>query len=183
MKKTVSVFCGSSVNKLSQHYLSIAEKAGKLLSEKGYIIACGGGGGLMHRLCCSAIENGGKTIGICLNKKDIFQTNQLSRRLLYKTLYYRQKKLLAIGDAYLVLPGGIGTIYEIAEIIEKKKIRDINPDKPLIVVGNYFDHFKNQLISAHRFGFFPEKLDRLVIFENNIEKAIERIEGYFKKND
>lgn len=181
MKFTVTVFCGSSVNQNHKdYYYNLARKAGEHLACLGLRIVCGGGTGLMDEILRSAQNKNGETLGICLDRSDIALSQYLSSCLYFKKLSSRQNKLITIGDAYLALPGGIGTLYEIAEIIERKKIGEIDLHKPLIVVDDYFFSFKTMLQKAHFIGFLPENIDSLVRFESEIEKAVNYLDNFFK---
>jgi len=179
--KTVSVFCGATVSaQKKQQYFKLAYRAGKLLAYGGFRIVCGGGRGLMHELCRGAKNQGGETVGFCLDKKNLTHSDCLSKRIMIKDLYLRQQKILDAGDAYLALPGGVGTFFEILEIIEKKKVGEISLNKPFVIVDKYFNDLKKQLTLSHKNGFTPEEIDDFVVFSDRIEKGVIKLKKLLK---
>ena len=84
------------------------------------------------------------------------------------------------GDAYLALPGGVGTFFEILEIIEKKKVGEISLNKPFVIVDKYFNDLKKQLTLSHKYGFTPEEIDDFVVFSDRIEKGVIKLKKLLK---
>lgn len=174
--KTISVFCGATVSdKKKRQYFQLAYRAGKLLASAGFRIVCGGGSGLMHELCRGAKNQSGETVGYCLDKKNLTHSDCLTKQIMIKDLNLRQQKILDAGDAYLALPGGVGTFFEILEIIEKKKVGEISLSKPFVIVDKYFNDLRKQLILSHIFGFTPEEIDDFVVFSDRIEKGVVKL--------
>ena len=120
--KSLTIFCSSS-NSLSEDYYIMAEDLGKFLYSKSITIIYGGGKvGLMGRVSSSSYNMGGEVIGIIpefLNSKEKINT-QTTETIIVKDMPDRKKKLFEMGDAFLILPGGSGTIEEAAEVISWK---------------------------------------------------------------
>ena len=136
--KSLTIFCSSS-NSLSEDYYIMAEDLGKFLYSKSITIIYGGGKvGLMGKVSSSSYNMGGKVIGIIpkfLNSKEKINT-QTTETIIVKDMPDRKKKLFEMGDAFLILPGGSGTIEEAAEVISWKFLGLHNKK---IILFNYID--------------------------------------------
>ena len=112
--KSLTIYCSSS-ERLSQDYYDLAEKIGNFLAKKTIKIIYGGGRiGLMGKISKSSINMGGEVIGIMpkiLATKEKIDY-QISETIIVEDMSIRKKKLFDMGDAYLILPGGSGTIEE-----------------------------------------------------------------------
>ena len=161
----ISIFSG----RFSQNdkYNRDAYILGQSLAKNGHIIVNGGGLGLMEKVCSGAKNSGGCTIGICLEGEE---TNQyLDKKEVKKDLTSRQKRLLEIADAYLALPGGIATFYEIFGVL-REKIYRANP-KTFIIFGDYFNKLKNNLCFMQTEGFIKINIKDYVYFTNSVQKV------------
>ena len=139
--KSLTIFCSSS-NLLDQKYYNLAEQIGKFLSNSKISIIYGGGKvGMMGKLSHSAINSGGKVIGIIpkfLSSIEIIDSN-ITKTIIVKNMSERKKKLFEMGHGFLILPGGSGTIEEATEIISWLILGLHN--KPIIIFNfeNYWD--------------------------------------------
>lgn len=176
MKKKIVVFAGNecSIEK-EKYYYTLAYKTGKLLTEADFVVVTGGGPGLMNEVCRGAVEAGGKTIGVCLNILARKQSEFLSERFMYDRLNLRQKKLLELGDGFLALPGGIGTLYEITAVLALKRKNEIPPNKPLILIDGYYQEFKILIDKIQYEGFADGSINSLFLMVDTPEEAVERL--------
>jgi len=145
--KSLTIYCSSS-NLLKKKYYNLSRKIGQFLAEKRISIIYGGGKvGMMGKLSKSSMDFGGEVIGIIpefLDSKEIIDTN-ISKTIIVKDMSQRKKKLFKLGDAFLILPGGSGTIEEATEIISWKILGLHNKR---IIIFNY-DNFWNSLINMY----------------------------------
>lgn len=120
--KSLTIYCASS-NKLKKEYFDLATKIGVFLAKNNVSVVYGGGNnGLMGKISNSAYNSGGKVIGIIpefLKKGENVNYN-ISELIVVESMQERKKMLFEKGDAFLVLPGGSGTIEEATEIISWK---------------------------------------------------------------
>ncbi len=147
MIKKVTVFCGySPKGEKGAHYTAMAKMFGELLAKEGFSLVSGGNGGMMTAMCQGAHGAGGEVHCITLHKEkypldhDAFTYNED-----FVMLTPRQQRLLELADAYVALPGGIGTHFEIFEVLCKKGIHEIPKDRPFICVGEEFEPLRNVL--------------------------------------
>jgi uncharacterized protein (TIGR00730 family) len=134
----VTVFCGAQPRgDKAQGYLDMAYAFGRRLAEEGFECKNGANMGMMAKVCEGAHEAGGIVHAVSLNQdKWPMEHAAFTRHNNYVLLTDRQQQLLEEADAFVALPGGAGTHFEILEIMTKKGIEEIPRDKPLICVGN-----------------------------------------------
>jgi hypothetical protein len=160
--KSICVFCGSRLgNKKSFQILSNA--VGKILGQNKIKLIYGGGSvGLMGVIANSVMENGGEVHGIIpkhLNKIEKSH-DTITKLTIVENMHQRKKIMFDHSDAFLVLPGSIGTLDETMEIITWKQLG--LHDKPIIILNseNYWTPFLLLLDNIIEFEFtLPKTLD------------------------
>jgi len=136
--KTITIF-GTANAKFGEPAYTLAYQAGKLLAEAGFAIANGGYGGTMLAAAKGAAEAGGETIGVtCSAFKGSKANEYISREIVTGSLDERLDTLIKLGQGYVVLPGGTGTLLELAKVWELKNKGFIKEDKPIILVGGFW---------------------------------------------
>jgi uncharacterized protein (TIGR00730 family) len=137
-EKTVTIF-GTGNAKPGDSTYALAYETGKLLAGAGFIIANGGYGGTMLASAKGAIEAGGKTIGVtCSAFKGSIANKYINHEIVTDSLNGRLNKLTELGQAYVVLPGGTGTLLELAMVWELKNKGFMHRTKPVILVGRFW---------------------------------------------
>jgi hypothetical protein len=120
-------------------YYDLAFQLGKKLAENGFTIANGGYTGTMLAAAKGASTNNGKVIGVTCalfkGKANQFVTDQI----VAQNLDDRLKKLIDLGDAYIILPGGTGTLLELAMVWELKNKNILNNNKPILLLNSFYD--------------------------------------------
>jgi uncharacterized protein (TIGR00730 family) len=112
---------------------------GRLLAQAGFTIANGGYGGTMLAAAKGAAEAGGEVIGVtCSAFKSSKANEYITREIVTGSLDERLDTLTELGRAYVVLPGGTGTLLELAKVWELKNKGFLNADKPVILVGGFW---------------------------------------------
>jgi uncharacterized protein (TIGR00730 family) len=136
--KTITIF-GTANAKSGEAAYELAYETGRLLARAGFTIANGGYGGTMLAAAKGATEAGGETIGVtCSAFKDSKANEYISREIVTKSLDERLDTLVKLGQGYVVLPGGTGTLLELAKVWELKNKGFIKEDKPIILVGGFW---------------------------------------------
>lgn len=135
--KSVVVYCASS-NQVNEVFFEHARLLGKTMAEHKIAIRYGGGNsGLMGELAKSSRENGGEVIGIIpkfmIDNKWNMEIEFLTEMVVTETMHERKKSLLEGVDAAIALPGGVGTLEELLEVICWKKLGLFT--KPIIIVN------------------------------------------------
>ncbi len=135
MISTVTVYCSSS-NLAPQNYFTAASDLGREFAQRGIGLVFGGGRvGLMGCIADAVMENGGTVKGIIprfLEEREVAHYG-LTELHVVETMHERKMKLAEWGDAYLVLPGGFGTLDELIEVITWKHLG--HHHKPIILLN------------------------------------------------
>ena len=143
--KSLTIYCSSS-NLLEKKYYKLSREIAVFLSNKKITIVYGGGKvGMMGEISRTAINSGGKVIGVIpkfLNSKEIIDYD-ISKTIIVKNMSERKQKMFQLGDAFLILPGGTGTLEEVIEVLSWKILKLHN--KPIIFLNfeNYWSPIKD----------------------------------------
>lgn len=115
--RAVAVFCGSSLGS-DAAYGDAATQVGRALAERGITVIYGGGRvGLMGVLADAALSAGGRVVGVIpqsLHARELAHTSVTELHVV-ETMHERKLRMSELADAFLALPGGAGTLEEIAE--------------------------------------------------------------------
>ena len=163
--KSLTIYCSSS-NFLDNEYYKLAENLGFFLANRQIRIIYGGGDvGMMGKISNSANKKGGEVIGIIpkfLINKEIKNT-KITKTIVVKTMSERKNKLFELGDAFLVLPGGSGTIEEATEIISWKLLGLHNKDIYILNYKGYWNNFFDLYKNAKKNKFGKKNLQSICI--------------------
>lgn len=139
--KTITIFGSSLPHEGSAAYTE-ARGLGRLLAESGFTICNGGYGGLMEASARGAREAGGHTIGVTCVLWASRANRWIVEEIRTDSFLERLTTLIERGDAYLVLPGGTGTLAELAlvwEMMNKSALaKAVGGRKPLLVMSPYW---------------------------------------------
>lgn len=139
MNERVITIFGSGRRGSGDSAFTLAYRTGKLLAQAGFTIANGGYGGTMLAAAKGAVEGGGKTIGVtCSAFKGSSANEYISRQIVTDSLDERLDTLIKLGQGYVVLPGGTGTLLELAKVWELKNKGFLAEKKPIILVGGFW---------------------------------------------
>ena len=161
----ISVFCASSQPR-NPRIAEAAAELGRRLALGGHTLLYGGSNlGLMGTLSSTALEQGGRVVGVIptLFSEDIIRSQSVTELVRVRSMAERKEYLIAHSDAFVALPGGIGTIDEIAEVMSANQLQIVDGKrvldgsfrpKPMILlnIDGYFDPFLAQIQRAHEEG-------------------------------
>jgi len=137
-KKTITIFGTGRAKAVSSAY-KLAYETGKILAQASFKIANGGYGGTMLAAAKGAAEAGGETIGVTCTAFGQGRANEyITREIVTHSLDERLDTLIKLGQAYIVLPGGTGTLLELAKVWELKNKGFLDTNKPIILIGRYW---------------------------------------------
>jgi len=136
--ETITIF-GTGRAKPGDPAYRLAYETGKMLAQAGFTIVNGGYGGTMLAAAKGASEAGGEIIGVtCSAFRRSTANEYISREIVTGSLDERLDTLIRLGEAYIVLPGGTGTLLELAKVWELKNKGFLKAQKPIILVGGYW---------------------------------------------
>lgn len=148
--KSICVFCGSSPGK-SPAFAQAAVTLGRLLAAEGIELVTGGGKvGLMGVIADAALQAGGSVHGVIphsLVLKEVAHAG-LTRQSVVDSMHERKQKMADLSDAFIALPGGMGTLDELCEILTWAQLGLHNKPVGVLNVGGYFAGFLAQMAHA-----------------------------------
>jgi uncharacterized protein (TIGR00730 family) len=153
-----------------------AELAGKLLAESGFDIATGGYMGVMEAVHKGSANQDIKRIGVVNSEYSTRFNDYVNEKIETNSYIDRLLKLVEIGDAYIVLPGGTGTLLELSMVWALRDRGLIN--KPIVAIGEQWGEVFQTM------GFYSERiLEKSFLVEqvDDIEEAVKFLNNYFGK--
>ncbi len=123
--KSVCIFCSSSPA-VEEHYFALARQVGVACAGRGVRVVYGGGrSGLMGAMAEAALDEGAEVVGVIpqfLKDREIAHTG-LSQLHIVQTMHERQAMMMDLAGGFVVLPGGLGTLAELTEVLTWKQLR------------------------------------------------------------
>ena len=176
---SVCVYAGSRLGRRPDYRLA-AEALGRGLAERGMTLVYGGGNvGIMSAMADAALAAGGRVVGVIprfLEEREI-RRSDLTEQHTVATMHERKAKMAALSQAFVVLPGGLGTLDETFEILTWRQLR--LHDHPILLVdlGGYWSHLLRQLEHGVAEGFVPDQ-EAMRLFERHetIEAVLHRLD-------
>lgn len=171
----VTVF-GSARIREGHPYYDLARSMGKELSKMGFTVMTGGGPGIMEAANRGAKDVNGKSIGCNILLSTEQKPNPyLDKWVLFDHFFVRKVMLIKYSYAFVVMPGGVGTLDELFEaltLVQTKKISGF----PIVIIGK--DYWQPQIeqlkLMSNEKTIHPEDLDLLLITDS-VEEAVEHI--------
>lgn len=174
MIKRICVYCASS-SQIDNNYIDEAHSLGQILAKAGITTVYGGGSvGLMGALARGVLQNNGTLVGVI--PKFMMELEwgnpDVSEMNIVETMAQRKHMLLENVDAVIALPGGTGTLEELAEVLSLKKLALFT--KPIIILNtnNFYDYlvaFLNKMVDEK---FIRNELHDLYFVAENAGSVI-----------
>ena len=179
-RERVCVFCGASLGK-EKKFENAAVDLGRLLAAEHIELVYGGGNaGLMGVLANSVLSSGGKVTGVITEYLKNLELchNGVTELIVSKSMHDRKNTMYELSDYFIVLPGGIGTIDELSEVLTWSQLSIHKKACALINVGGYFDDFLSFLKRSVAENFFKQEHLNLLIVENSPEAAVKKCRSF-----
>lgn len=180
----IAVYCGSDFG-VEPAYRACARALGEWIGSKGHTLVYGGGdAGIMGEVASAAFSAGSRNIGVLPgNVPFILERPQpyCAEVLVEENMSTRKQRMLELADAFIALPGGIGTLDEITEAITLSKIGVFR--KPCILYNEkgYYEPLRAMLGGMEKAGFLAEAYRELVLFSADLAEIERFTEGFFEK--
>jgi hypothetical protein len=180
----ITIFGGKHAARESSYFFH-AYELGKYLAQRHISVITGGGPGVMEAALCGALTEksaSAHVLGIGVSHVDEeFHPSCKSKTVFVRDFAARKWLLIHYSIAFVVFPGGIGTVDELFEVLNLIKTKKIKP-APVIVVGSsYWRPLLQLLDSAIKEGFILEKYRSLITVVDTNEQIITILEEYLKK--
>ncbi len=170
--KTIAVFGSSVVQPGSAEYQD-AQAVGRLLAENAYTVVTGGYEGVMAAASQGAAEAGGHVLGVTMRARSKLDSERqvnpwVKEAIPHDSMRTRLYDLVEISDGYVVMPGGIGTLQELAEAWQLMRIADM-AHKPIIAYGPFWQAILTPLLDSIH---IPDPIKALVSFANTPDDVV-----------
>ena len=175
--KSVCVFCGSNTGDKPEYAIA-ARALGKAIAKKNWTVVYGGASvGIMGLVANAALEEGGNVIGVIPNfmmERELGHRD-LSELHVVSTMHERKAKMAELSDAFVALPGGIGTLEELFEVWTWRYLGLHQKPLALYDVGGYFTHLTAFLDGVLREGFVSPESRAMLVVEKEIDALLARL--------
>lgn len=155
----VVVYCGASGGK-NDRYRYETISLGKIVAKYGHTLVYGGGNtGLMGSIADSVLEHNGKVIGIIpefLKRREVAH-KKITQLITVETMSERKAKMISLGEFFIALPGGIGTMEEISEVLSLYRLGKIAYPCVFFNIDGYYDTLKQFYQNMVDEGFLSEE--------------------------
>ena len=151
----ICVFCGSSTGSESAFRDAAIELGNLIGSSQNTLIYGGGNVGLMGVIADSTLAAGGKVIGVIpefLQRREVAHTG-LTQLEVVDSMHLRKQRMAELADAFIAMPGGWGTLDELAEILTWRQLGLIQSPIGILNTDSFFDHLLAQMSLMTRYGF------------------------------
>lgn len=178
--KSIAVYCGSS-DEVAPLYIEAARNIGEVIARRGLQLVFGGGGtGLMGAVADAVLDAGGEVIGVLPNRfnKPELAHGRLTRLELVEGMHPRKARMAELADAFVALPGGLGTMEEFFEALTWAQLGLHSKPVGLLNVNGYFDYLLKFLEHANHEGFTFWEHQKLYRAAEKPEELLDALASY-----
>ena len=183
--ENISIFCGAHEGN-NPIYAQEAKNIAEIIAKKGINIVFGGGDvGLMKIVSDTALDNGVKALGISLRSLYELELSnpRLDEVIVAETLLDRKDVFMQRSDAFIVLPGGVGSLDELAEVMASNQLGIINKPIGILNTAGYYDHLIAWMHKAVDEGFISDANFNELIITDSCEELVDRIISEVRPDD
>lgn len=153
--KSITVFMGSQLG-TNPEFTTMAADLGQAIAQRQMTLVYGGGrDGLMGVTARAAMAHDGRVIGISPRNlaEETMPATDITQLITVETMSERKELLMSLADAFIVLPGGFGTLEELAQVLSWATIGLHHKPLVLLDVNGYYDHLWDWLADSVTAGF------------------------------
>ena len=163
-------------------FAAAVDELGTWIGENGHSLVYGGSEtGLMGRLALSALAAGAEVTGVeprFFVEQEV-QCDQLTRLIVTEDMPQRKAKMIELGQAFIAMPGGTGTLEEIAEVMSKVSLRHLDAPCILYNLNGYYDGLKVLLARMIEKGLSSPERQQGIYFVEDLEQIKEILQKSF----
>jgi uncharacterized protein (TIGR00730 family) len=178
----ITVF-GSARFKEDNIYYQKAREFGKHISDLGFTVMTGGGPGIMEAANRGAFENGGKSVGCNIQLPFEQQPNKyMQTSITFEHFFVRKVLLTKYSYAFIIMPGGFGTMDELFETITLIQTKTVT-NFPIVLYGKeYFKPLTEMIEWMAQEGTIAKEDLSLVLVTDDVDEAMQHIHTYITEN-
>jgi uncharacterized protein (TIGR00730 family) len=174
---SVCVYCGSRFG-ASPAFLSAARALGQAIASRGWRLVYGGGNvGLMGATADAALEAGGQVVGVIperLMNREVGHRG-LSELHVVQTMHERKRLMAELADAFIALPGGIGTLEELFEVWTWRHLGYHDQPIGLLNVGGFYDPLLAFMDHTRDAGFIDDLQQAMLTVSADTAELLNRL--------
>ena len=178
----IAVYCGSNTGR-GDVYLDAAASLGRHLAQSGIGVVYGGTHkGLMGALADAALSEGGHVHGVIterLHAKGHLHDG-LSMHEIWPTMKERKHRMMELADAFIALPGGIGTLEEFMEVWTLNQLGEFDKPAGLFSVNGYYDPFMGFIDHMIAQAFLPEAHRGSIVVASTAKSLVDGLSTFEK---
>ena len=178
--KSIAVYCGHQFG-TNPEFERDAARVGELLAKNKIKMVFGGGKvGLMGVVASGAVDNGGHVIGVSTHNVIALQEpahEEIDVEIVEK-VNERKQKMYDLSDAFIILPGGIGTLNELTDIMTMQQIGETRKPIFFLNTAKFWEIFGQVLVHMQINGFIADMSEYKMFIANTPEELIDIVLGY-----
>lgn len=178
--KKICVYCGSNPG-ITPEYLEAASHLAQALAKRNIGLVYGGAKiGLMGKIADTMLENGAEVSGVIpqfLAEKEVAHQG-LTELKIVKSMHERKSLMAELSDGFIALPGGLGTLEELFEVLTWSQLGFHRKPCALLNVEQYFDHLRLFLQHAVAQEFIREPHYKMLLVEKEPDKLLDSMLAY-----
>ena len=175
--KSICVYCGANAG-VSPHYAEAARALGRALVERNLSLVYGGGNvGLMGIIADEVLRLGGEVTGViptALVEREVGHTG-LTRQFIVKDMHERKAMMAQLADGFIAMPGGMGTLEELFEMLTWSQLGIHAKPIGLLNVDGFYDSLHGFIQHASEQGFIRPQHVALMQVESEPEALLRRM--------
>ena len=176
---SLCVYCGSRAGGDPAH-LQAAEQLGRAIGRRGWRLIYGGGRvGLMGAVADAALAAGASVVGVIPESLMRLEVGHrgLTELLIVRTMHERKQAMAERADAFVALPGGIGTFEELFEVWTWRHLGYHQHPIGLLDVNGYYAGLKSFLDRTVAEGFVNDSQMSMVTWQSDVEELLDRLQA------
>ena len=176
----ISVFCGATLPR-NPEYIHAARHLGQLLAQGGHTLLYGGSNlGLMGTVSGAVLEGGGRVVGVIPSffTEEIILSQPVTELVRVATIAERKEYLIAHSDAFIALPGGIGTIDETFEVLVANQLGLCSKPMGLLNTLGFFNPQYDMLRRMEADGLYNLTDARYLIIDDQPESLLQMLAAF-----
>lgn len=176
----IVVYCGSNPGG-NPRYAEAAIELGTWIAEAGHTLVYGGSSvGLMGLISRTVLDNGGKAYGV---EPQFFidagvEQQELTELYVVETMSERKAKMIELGDVFVALPGGVGTLEEISEIMSRIRLHLSCPPCFCLDIDGFYEPLAQLIENMHEREFIEHWDKNAYLFPKNVDELISQLAAW-----